>query len=384
MAFPLVGVLFAAGLLNQERKGRRDRELTADQRELAQIRFGTARQAARSLATGPLTADQDAFAAAQFALDPQAGVNALSTFLASNNQAKRDVAQQLDKDQDQDLALDKFAFEKDKQETSVRQWEQTFANANDPAHQRRLAFAKQTGQVPVFDPRSGLEVLVAAPGSEGHIESQEAARSATLAGLLWDELTRDVLINGSKFSKDRTGKQGGLATRALFHIKRAEAGGALDQGMIDVAAGLIGDQGSITLGLFGNDAEAGRRLLSYATEIGKQQRNALTGIQLLPGLDEDVMPGLMGSMTRLNILQQQAPQRLQFLDQQGGTVGGEDQTFWQQFLRGDHLPGFLQLPARQIPGAEPGRPRGEGVELTRGTGRTIQDKITGVLGNLGF
>ena len=277
--------LFGAGLLGKELVGRRRDEAFRQQRSdsfaLGLEQFIRPPGATEDILTGFPGFSPEVGATIQgvFDLDPRAGRELLKFHLdLVEGATAEDRAAETAR-----IQLEQQKIRKDELARSISQ----FATTNDPDEIIKRSQA-QKGLRSVFDPMTGVDAFVAAPGTEQFVEITDKALAVADATNLFNELKMSVAQNGiiEQASDPKFGEQQSLAALFKLGVKRAEDLGALDQGLIDFTDLLTDTDPFSALRFFwGSDAATLGRLQTTSKMFDDKLRTESENIRLLrPGM----------------------------------------------------------------------------------------------------
>ena len=206
----------------------------------------------------------------------------------------------------------KFAFEKTKQ-----------AQNTDMGFLRAQAAARR-GEDVIFDDVTQTVMYRPSAGTKRNDEIRNQALSVGNGLSAYNELITDVATNG--ILRDRGsagfGRQQASFNRMIGEIKKAEALGALDEGVITFATGLTGDQLNAADFIIGDDATSLERLQRTGSMFADRYRLERENIRTLPGVTAEGRRIFdTAGETYLNI-QQAIPTILENARAAGGDITG--------------------------------------------------------------
>ena len=181
------------------------------------------------------------------------------------------------------IQLELQQIRKDELARSISQ----FATTNDPDEIIKRSQA-QKGLREVFDPMTGVQAFVAAPGTDQFVEVTDKALAVADATNSFNALKMSIANNGviTDPADPRFGDQQSTAALFKLGVKRAEDLGALDQGLIDFTDLLTDtDPFSAIRFFWGSDAATLGRLNATSKMFDDKLRTEAENIRLLrPGM----------------------------------------------------------------------------------------------------
>lgn len=214
-----------------------------------------------------------------FDVDPRAGRELLKFHLDLHEGATAEERAT----QSAQIQLEQQQIRKDELARNISQ----FATTNDPDEIIRRSQA-QKGLRERFDPLTGVQAFVAAPGTEQFVEVTDKALAVADATNSFNALKMSVANNGviTNAADPLFGDQQSLAALFKLGVKRAEDLGALDQGLIDFTDLLTDTDPFSALRFFwGSDAATLGRLQTTSRMFDDKLRTEAENIRLLrPGM----------------------------------------------------------------------------------------------------
>ena len=329
--------LFGAGLLGKELVGRRTdaafKQQRSDSFALGLEQFIRKPGAADDIVTGFPGFSPELGASIQgvFDVDPRAGRQLLKFHLdlAEGATAEDRAAQSAEIQREQHI------IRKAELQRNIDQ----FATTNDPDEILKRSQA-QKGLRQVFDPMTGVEAFVAAPGTDQFVEVTDKALAVADASDGFNKLKMSVAQNGviTDAADPRFGDQQAQAALFKLGVKRAEDLGALDQGLIDFTDLLTDTDPFSALRFFwGSDAATLGRLQTTSTMFDDKLRTEAENIRLLrPGMvpsERLRFDQVRDETENINEFTRQTIQRLQ--NQSAATGQTADVRNQPDFSRGD-------------------------------------------------
>lgn len=336
MALPLIA-LFAAGILGKRAIGQRSAAASQSAFNSALTGFthdpnGVGPPIPGSQTGQTINPEQAAGLQKLYRANPQAGSQLLGQLLGQNHRASQ---AQIGRDLQQsnlDLARETLDFNRLKFDQAVTQAER----AADPEHQRSLAEAKDTGQFFIDDPLTGVRTAQPAPGTKEWQERTEGAQSVADGLDVWNQLMSHTAQNGVIRDPGAPGfgVQQSLRTRLVGSLKESLKLGALDEGVLNFASGLIPAQDVLAKDFaFGNDATAIERLTKTGELFQNSYRTQAENTRLLPGVNPEITTRFDAIGTQAQQLNQLIPPLLQQVQAGGGDIVPAGQTVREQMLQ---------------------------------------------------
>ena len=260
-----------------------------------------------------------------------------------------------------------FAFNQEK----FAQQQANFERTNDLEQIRLRKEAADLGAIYVDDPlNNGARTRTAAPGSVEWRELQAGAvatgqASATLNELILSEakfgVIRDPSAPGGR-------AQQSLRTRLVGEIKEVLTLGALDEGVLNFATGLVGSELNASDFILGDDAASLERLLTTQGLFNNQMTLRAEDLRLLQGVNPALVQGFSQVQQESAMLNQFVTERIGRIRQAGGDVSDLIEQPGATFLGNEARGGPVQL-IEQAP---------TGLETLRGTANVFGDQLDNI------
>ncbi len=242
------------------------------------------------------------------------------------------------------MTQERFAFDQAK-----------FAQDNNLEFIRLKKEAQDLGAVYVNDPlNNNARTRTAAPGSEEWRKLQAGAVATGQASATLNEL----IVSEAKFGVIRDPSAPGgrsqqsLRTRLVGEIKEVLTLGALDEGVLNFATGLVGSELNATDFILGDDAASLERLLTTQGLFNNQMTLRAEDLRLLQGVTTALDQGFSQVQQESALLNQFVTERIGQIRQAGGNVTDLIQQPGETFAGNQQRGGPVQLQGQAPPGRQ--------------------------------
>jgi len=206
--------------------------------------------------------------------------------------------------------------------------------------------AQDLGAIYVNDPLlNGARVRTAAPGS---VEWRELQQQAVATGQASNTLN-ELIVSEAKFGVIRDPsapggrRQQSLRTQLVGGIKEMLTLGALDEGVLNFATGLVGSELNVADFILGDDAASLERLLTTQSLFNNQMTLRAEDLRLLTGVNPALVQGFNQVQQESAMLQRFVGERIQNIRQVGGNVSDLIQQPGETFLGNEQRGGPVEL-----------------------------------------
>jgi hypothetical protein len=259
--------------------------------------------------------------------------------------------------------------------------QEQFAHTNDLEQIRLRKEAGDLGAIYVNDPlNNNARTRTAAPGSKEWRELQAGAVATAQASATLNEL----IVSEAKFGVIRDPSAPGgrsqqsLRTRLVGEIKEVLTLGALDEGVLNFATGLVGSELNAADFILGDDAASLERLLTTQGLFNNQMTLRAEDLRLLQGVNPALVQGFSQVQQQSAALNQFVTERIGRIRAAGGDVS--DLIERPEIVMepgGGVFGGFRRTePGVQLTG--PGAQAPTGIETLRGTANVFGNQLDAI------